>query len=48
MGALKDNICCSSLYKCVAEMAYIFLESKALASVTTIRVEKEKKVLRHK
>jgi len=47
-GALENNIWWPSLQKYVAEIACMFLRGIALASVTTTRVEKEEKALRHR
>ena len=38
--ALENNICCSSLYKYIVEIACMFLSSIVLVSVAIIRVEK--------
>jgi len=40
-GVFENDILWSSLQKCIAEMACMFLESIAFTSVTTIRVEKK-------
>jgi len=47
-GALEDDTWWSSLQKCAAETACMFLGGIALASVTTTRVEEEEEVSRQR
>ena len=41
-GAFENDTLWSSLQKCIAEIAYMFLESITFILVTTIRVKKKK------